>query len=402
MPLAANEVLLEFAVGEEAGSIFVVRQDGVQYLHPLPLGRKALEARVREFMEPLINSQAGGFSPQKGQELYDLLLAKPLATVAPGEQVIIVPDGILGLLPFEALVSAAGSDPETSIFVGDLRTLRYYPSAAVLAQQRGRAEKPTTRPWLALGNPIYNAEEEHSPAIKKKKTGKATTPAVSDKAEVPLGYKALATKLAWGPTTRGTTGNQGLLYPPLPRTEAAIQEIAQLFEIKPEPPDVLLGRQANETQLRQAPLPEYRYLHFATHADLTDKVQGRLEPFILLGQVDNTPPDDGFLTLSEVLDLDLGAQMVVLANGRTGRGQAMEGEGVVNLARAFQYAGARSVLVNLWEVDPTVTLEFLKKFYGYLKDGKTRTEAQRLARFDLRMAYPDPLFWAGFIMYGEG
>ena len=153
-------------------TIFVVRQDGVQYLHPLPLGRKALEARVREFMEPLINSQAGGFSLPKGQELYDLLLAKPLATVAPGEQVIIVPDGILGLLPFEALVIAAGPNPETSIFVGDQRTLRYYPSAAVLAQQRGRADKPTTRPLLALGNPIYYAEEERSQANKKKKAEK--------------------------------------------------------------------------------------------------------------------------------------------------------------------------------------------------------------------------------------
>ena len=80
----------------------------------------------------------------------------------------------------------------------------------------------------------------------------------------------------------------------------------------------------------------------------------------------------------------------------------MEGEGVVNLARAFQYAGARSVLISLWDVDPSVTLEFLKKFYGYLKEGKTRSEALRLARFDLRMQYPDPVFWANFILYGEG
>ncbi len=401
LPLTDNEVLIEYALGEEAGSIFVIRKDGVQYLHSLSLGRKALEARVREFMEPLVNSKDDGFPVQKGQELYDLLLARPLAAVKPGEQVIIVPDGILGLLPFEALVIAAGRDPETSIFVGDQRTLLYYPSASVLAQQRRREAKPTARPWFGLGNPIYHAEDVRYRANKKKKDGKAAAPPPA-KAQTPLAYQALSTNVAWGPTTRDATEKGGLIYPALPATESEIKEIAQLFEVKPEPPDVLLGMQANETQFRQAPLQEYRYLHFATHAELTDKVQGKLEPFLLLGQVENKAPDDGFLTLSEVLDLKLAAQMVVLAHGRTGRGQAMEGEGVVNLSRAFQYAGARSVLVSLWEVNPTIALDFLNKFYGYLKEGKSRGEAQRLARFDLRMAYPDPVDWAGFILYGEG
>jgi tetratricopeptide (TPR) repeat protein len=401
LPLADNEVLIEYAVGEGAGAIFVVRKDGVQYMHPLPLGREALEAQVREFMEPLVNSKVGGFPVKKGEELYDLLLARPLATVKPGEQVIIVPDGILGLLPFEALVSAAGSNPETSIFVGDQRTLLYYPSAAVLVQQRGREEPQTPRPLLALGNPIYNAEDERYQVNKKKKAGKAAAP-VPVPAEGPPGYQALATNATWGPTTRGATGKERQIYPPLPESEKEVRELAQLFEVKPEPPDILLNLQAGETQLRQAPLQDYQYLHFATHADLTDKVQGRLEPFILLGQVDNKAPDDGFLTLSEVIDLKLAAQMVVLSHGRTGRGQVMEGEGVVNLARAFQYAGARSVLISLWEVKSTVALEFLKKFYGYLKEGKTRGEALRLARFDIKMLYPDPFFWAGFILHGEG
>ena len=135
-------------------------------------------------------------------------------------------------------------------------------------------------------------------------------------------------------------------------------------------------------------MPEYRYLHFATHTDLTDKVQGRLEPFILLGQGRKHPPDDGFLTLSEVLDLDLGAQMVVLAHGHTGRGQAMAGEGVINLARAFQYAGARSVLVNLWDVKPAVAQEFLKKFYGYLKEGKTRQRSPAPGQIRYEAAIP--------------
>jgi CHAT domain-containing protein len=304
-------------------------------------------------------------------------------------------------LPFEALVMAAGTDPGNSIFVGDQRTLLYYPSAAVLAQQRGRAEPPTTQPLLALGNPLYTTEKEGFQTNKKKKTDKPMTPAVPEKIETTSGYQALATNLAWGPTTRGKAENQGLLYPPLPETESEVKEIAQIFEVKSEPPDVLLGLSANETQFRQAPLSQYRYLHFAVYADFTDKVQGQLEPFLLLGQVDNKSPDDGFLTLKEVMGLDLGAQMVVLAHGRLGPGQVMEGEGVVGLTQAFLNAGARSVLVNLWASKPAVAQDFLLKFYQSLKDGKSRFEALRSARFEIRKQYPDPFFWAGYVLYGE-
>ena len=414
LPLMENEVIIEYALGEDAGAIFVVRRDGVHYLYSLPLGRKALEARVREFLEPLIKGKAGEFSAQKGQELFELLLAKPLSTISPNDQVIIVPDGILGLLPFETLVTAAHSNPETSIFVGDQRVLWYYPSITVLAQQRGRPEKPTNRPLFALGNVQFFFKEdeprvekqkkpekvtdlkEEDAAVDKKKKGRTKSPEAADKTAAPAGYLALATNPA-----RGTT-NPGILYPWLPESESEVREIANIFGVMSEPPDVLLGRQANKIQLRQASLQDYRYLHFATHAELTDKIQGRLEPFILLGQGKSDAPDDSFLMLSEVLDLDLGAQMVVLANGHAGRGLVLEGQGVINLARAFLYAGARSVMFNLWDKKPEVAREFLTKFYGYLKEGKSRSEALRLARRDIRMAYPDPIFWAGYVLYGEG
>ena len=418
LPLTENEVVIEYALGEDAGAIFVVRRDGVQYLYPLPLGRKALEARVRELMDPVMAGRTGDFSVPKGQELFDLLLSKPLSTISPDEQIIIVPDGILGALPFEALVMAAGNNPETSVFVGDQRALWYYPSITVLAQQRGRAEKLTHRPLFALGNGQFlvkeedrrndqqkkpeNLEclnEENPVAAKKINQGKKSPEPAETTA--PTGYLALATNLSRGPVSRGTT-NQGLLYPPLPESETEVRDIARIFEVTTEPPDVLLGRQANKMQLQQAHLPDYRYLHFATHTELTDKIQGRLEPFIVLGQRKSDTPDDLFLTLSEILDMDLGARMVVLTYGHIGRGQAMEGQGVINLARAFLYAGARSVMFNLWNKKPEVAREFLIKFYQYVKEGKSRSEALHLARLNLRSTHPDPIFWAGLVLYGEG
>jgi CHAT domain-containing protein len=130
-------------------------------------------------------------------------------------------------------------------------------------------------------------------------------------------------------------------------------------------------------------------------------VQGIKEPFLLLGQVENRGKDDGFLTLTEVLELKLDAELVVLSACLTGRGKMLEGEGVVNFARAFHHAGARSVLVSLWEVASDETVEYMKLFYRYLKEGKTKAEALRLARNKIKSKYPNPFYWAPFILHGE-
>ena len=101
---------------------------------------------------------------------------------------------------------------------------------------------------------------------------------------------------------------------------------------------------------------------------------------IILGQVENQKGDNGFLTFSKVLGLKLNADLVVLSACSTGQGDVMEGEGVANFARAFQQAGARSVVVSLWKVDSKTAVEYMVTFYGHLKAGKSRSEALRLAR----------------------
>jgi CHAT domain-containing protein len=123
---------------------------------------------------------------------------------------------------------------------------------------------------------------------------------------------------------------------------------------------------------------------------------------LLLGQVENTEADDGLLALSEVLDLRLDAEMVVLSACVTGRGEATEGEGVVNFARAFHQAGARSVVVSLWEVASEAAEDFMRRFYGHLRIGKPNAEALALARKEIKALYPNPFFWAAFILHGEG
>ena len=396
LPLKENEVLLEFALGDAETFVFVVRKGGVKRLVKIPVGREELAAKVKAFMEPLINQDPDRFSLAQAHELYSLLLAQALKEVKENEGVIMVPDGILGLLPFEALVLEKGRGLKDSVFLGDRYTLTYYQSAAVMALKRTLQVHQAGRPLFALGNPVFSPQD---PRLRRRRRDRPPA-AVRGAKEAP--FRALAASQEWGKTTRDAKTGQELVYPALPETEAEVLAIARLFAVEPRPPDVLLDLKANETSLRQSPLPDYRYLHFATHADLPGRVQGIREPFLLLGQVGNEGQDNGFLTLSKVLGLKLRAEMVVLSACLTGRGKVMEGEGVVNFSRAFQHAGAQSVLVSLWEVASHEAVEYMTRFYGHLKEGKSRSEALQLARRAIKAKYPQPFFWAVFILHGEG
>jgi CHAT domain-containing protein/Tfp pilus assembly protein PilF len=396
LPLKEDEVLLEYALGDDAGYVFVVRKGGVKKLIKIPFSKEALEAKVKAFIEPMNTKQVEKFSVKEAKGLYELLLADALKDVKESDRIIVVPDGILGLLPFESLVIKEGRDYKNSFYVGDRYNITYYQSATVLALQRNLKERKTERLLFALGNPIYTKEDPRYLAWKDNK--KTTMVASLDK----YSFRGIAIKAKWGKTTETDTTGKEVEFPPLPETEIEVKEIAKMMNVSPQPPDVLLSVRANETELRKTGLERYKYIHFATHASLPGMIQGLNEPFILLGQVENESKDDGFLTLSEVLDLRLNADIVVLSACVTGVGKEVEGEGVANFARAFQHAGVKSVVVSLWEVASDPAVEYMKKFYGYLKAGKGRGEAMRLAKNEIKAEYPNPFYWAVFILHGEG
>jgi len=397
LPLKEKEVILEFAVGDDAIYLFLVRKGGVENIFRIPVKIDDLGEKIASFMVPMNTRDINNFSVETAKELYDILLSRPLRDIKTNEKIIIIPDGILGLLPFEALVMKEGSGVADSLYVGDIYYLSYYQSATILAFQRTNKVAKAKRPLFALGNPVFDENDLRYIAFKKGKTEDIPTSSAKEE----FAYRGIAIKGEWGKASKNDKMGKELLYLPLPETEEEVRTIARLFNVQTEPPDILLGVLANETNLRKSPLQKYRYIHFATHADLAGKVQGIEEPFILLGQVENQDKDDGFLTLREVLSLRLCADLVVISACLTGRGKVMEGEGISNFARAFQYAGARTILISLWEVSSIETVEYMKNFYSYLKTGKDKMEALRRARTEIKSKYPNPFYWAVFILHGE-
>ncbi|MDD3846866.1 MAG: CHAT domain-containing protein [Syntrophorhabdaceae bacterium] len=399
IPLKQDETLLEYVIDDDATYLFKVKRGGLESIYKIEMGKEEIERMVNKYVRLLQDpNSTRGELLSCGKRLYGALLEKPLGDISRGNSIIIVPDGVLGLLPFEALAIEPSTDGKSIAYVGDRHRIIYFQSASILALNRMLRPSAARKILFALGDPIYSVDDRRYVAFKKGLP--SIEPSESTKNEK-ASFRELAKHKDWGKTTEDDKAGKELEYPRLPETATEVNRIAGFYGVPLRPPDILLNLNANETGFCNVPLRDYRYLHFATHADLAGKVQGINEPFLLLGQVENKPGHNGFLTLTKVLSLDLDADLVVLSACFTGRGNAMEGEGVMNFSRAFQHAGARSVISSLWAVASLETVEFMTTFYSKLKEGTGKAEALAFARNKIKTEHPHPYFWAPFVLYGE-
>jgi CHAT domain-containing protein len=176
---------------------------------------------------------------------------------------------------------------------------------------------------------------------------------------------------------------------------------------------VNLRERATEKRLREMDLTRYRIFHFATHAIVGDEVKWITQPALVLSLAGTDDTYDDLLQMSEIFNLRLDADLVVLSACATGRGKLRRGEGIIGLTRAFMYAGTPSVVASLWKVNDQSTSLFMEFFYRHLKEGQSKAEALRQAKKQLMQtrAWSDtlkeeqslaaPYFWAPFILIGS-
>ena len=145
-------------------------------------------------------------------------------------------------------------------------------------------------------------------------------------------------------------------------------------------------------------------IHFACHAVINERFPLDSALAFTIPENPKEGQDNGLLQAWEIFErVRIDADLVTLSACESGLGKEMGGEGLIGLTRAFQYAGARSVLASLWKVEDESTAELMKRFYGYLKAGKTKDEALRLAQLDLIQSpnYSAPQDWAAFQLNGD-
>lgn len=179
--------------------------------------------------------------------------------------------------------------------------------------------------------------------------------------------------------------------PNLTYAESEARSVASLLGAQP-----LLGDAATTSVLR-AKAGDYDIVHLIAHFDL-DR-QHPQSSRIILGQGRG---NDGPLELHDVFGLDLRkTNLVVLSGCQSQRGNRTRGDDIIGLSRAFLYAGAPSVIASLWSVDDETTQQLMIAFYTHLKEGLGKAEALRSAQADIRRAYPNPFYWAGFVLTGD-
>ena len=164
-----------------------------------------------------------------------------------------------------------------------------------------------------------------------------------------------------------------------------------------------LGFRANKPTALSAEMKQYRIIHFATHGILNSE-HPELSGLVLSLVDARGAPQNGFVRLFDIYNMDLNAELVVLSGCQTGLGKQMRGEGLIGLTRGFMYAGAARVIASLWRVDDAATAELMKKFYeGVLTRGEQPAPALRRAQTWMRRQklWSSPYYWAGFVLQGD-
>jgi CHAT domain-containing protein len=165
-----------------------------------------------------------------------------------------------------------------------------------------------------------------------------------------------------------------------------------------------LDFQASRATALSPDLGQYRIVHFATHG-LLNNIHPELSGIVLSLVDEKGQPQDGFLRLQDIYNLDLPAELVVLSACQTGLGKEIRGEGLIGLTRGFMYAGTPRIVASLWKVDDRATSELMKRFYQGMFGPERLPPAEALRQAQLSIwkqkQWRAPYYWAAFVLQGE-
>ena len=386
--LDPNTILLEYSLGDDRSYLWAITQNSLK-THELPK-REEIQNVAQQVYQSLIarsvvksvetpaQRQARIASADmqlqaQSAELGRMILA-PAAAEFGTKRLVIVADGALQYVPFAAL------SLKNRPLVVD-HELVSLPSASSLAIQRQTLanRKPASKGIAVIADPVFSTND---PRLK----GAAQAIAAND--------TRILEHLPGGP-------NGQLAIRRLPFTR---QEADRILAIAPAGANFsAVDFRANRSVVTSGELSQYRYVHFATHGYL-DSARANLSAIVLSMVDEQGKPQDGFLRTHDIYNLKLPAELVVLSACETGLGKEVRGEGIDGLTRGFMYAGARRVVVSLWNVNDKATSSLMQRLYaGMLRGNKTPAAALRAAQIEMLRTrqWNSPYFWAPFVMQGE-
>ena len=352
-----NQCLLNYYVGEEFIFIFTITKYGYDVIEVEK--PEELEQWVKQFRYSIYKYEDGTQAQSYlnlAHKLYNTLIAPAKSKLK--KKLTIIPDDVINYIPFEALLTQ------------ETKALENYKSLPYLIKEHQISYNYSTKMFNQLANDalISSAQKD---------------------------------LIAFAPTFK----NNSTVYESLDAKRSGFED---LFHNIPEaemvhnfiPGSIFKGASATEANfLKNA--ADYKIIHLSTHAKSNDRLGDY--SFIALSKVNDSIEDQNRLYVRELYDMNLNADMVVLSACETGLGELQKGEGIISLARAFTYAGAKSTINSLWNVNDVSTKLLMEQFYKNIKDGKPKDQALHEAKLSY-LEYEEmdaPFFWASFIAMGN-
>lgn len=354
----AGSAILEYVVARDTTWLFVLTRGSAPLLsvYPIAIAQGDLEARAGDLRRSLAQRDPG--FRESAARLGNLLIGPAAQRLRDKTKWIVVPDGPLWELPFQALVA------DTGRYLLEDHALSYAPSIAALREMARPPEANDAETLLAMGNPSNGH----------------------------------------GPPAQAVSIDRGVALGPLPDSEREVAELRRLYGKGHSA--VYTGPAAREDLIKKE-AGRYRVIHLATHGVLDNA--SPMYSHLVLVQDESAPPagaagEDGLLEAWEIMDLDLTADLVVLSACETARGRVVPGEGLIGLSWAWFVAGVPVTVVSQWKVEAKSTTELMIELHRRMLTGTSGAEALRASALKLLRGgrYRHPFYWAGFIVVGDG
>ena len=395
--LDPNTILLEYSLGDERSYLWVVSIDSLK-TYELPK-RAEIQTVARQVYDSLTArsisksletpvqrqqrvAQADEQFRRSAMQLSNMILG-PAGSLLGRKRIVIVADGVLQYIPFAALTNPKAAAAQPLVVEHELITL---PSASTLAVQRRNlaGRKPAPQMLAVVADPVFTISD---PRLAKTRLPVRPEGAVAD----------LDTR-----RIEHSTASLGQVR--IQRLPFTRQEADQILAVVPASTNLkAVDFSANRSLATSNELSKFRYVHFATHGYL-DSARPDLSAIVLSLVDQEGNPKDGFLRSHDIFNLKLPAELVVLSACQTGLGKEVRGEGLVGLTRGFMYAGARRVIVSLWNVNDKATASLMQRVYvGILKNKNTPAASLRAAQIEMwrQKQWQAPYYWASFVIQGE-
>ena len=415
-----DEALVATYIARDHTYVWALRKSGPVHHAVAELGARKIAGivtRLRGALEPDVQSLGDlpPFNLRRAHTLYAELLAPVAAGWRDAQQLIIIPHGALGSLPFALLPTEEPAEipaeigDDALLFAGyrgvpwliRSHAVSRLPSASsLLALRAAKTSGLAELPFVGFGDPIFDAADSST--------------------AVAGGTRSFGSSLRAVPRTRAVNSAALQSLPRLPDTAEEILNIARVVGADLER-DVFLQRDANEARVKRmsaaGELRRYRVLSFATHGLVPGDLDGLMQPALALSSPQAAGVEgDGLLDMTEILGLELNADWAVLSACNTAAADGAGAEAVSGLGRAFFYAGTRALLVSNWPVHSAATTYLMSDVFERYAASDALPKAQALRQAMLTaidegaytqdgealFSYAHPIFWAPFTLVGDG